>query len=117
MTYELAKQLKDAGYPQETEFYFAPKLTRFNGANDHNWDGESMTRMLGSYEGLLKVACPSLSELIEKCGEDFGELKKQTRDGWSCTPSRFIGFDNLRFQNHSNPKEAVAELWLVINNK
>ena len=36
MTYELAKQLKDAGYPQETEFYFAPKLTRFNGANDHN---------------------------------------------------------------------------------
>ena len=116
MNYELAKQLKDAGYPQETEFYFAPKLTRFNGANDHNWDGESMTRMLGSYEGLLKVACPSLSELIEKCGVKMNKLTHNEMNNdtilWTA-----VNFEGSIMGNGSTPEEAVAELWLALNKK
>jgi len=100
MNYELALQLKNAGFPQTN------KGGIFQG-------DEIKTELPG--KAFEMVSDPTLSELIEECGEDFGELKKQTRDGWSCIPSRFIGFDNLRFQNHSNPKEAVSELWLAIN--
>ncbi len=52
MTYELAKQLKDAGFPIYNNpcFRCVPQF----------WEDDEQTKM---------VNCPTLSELIEACGE------------------------------------------------
>jgi hypothetical protein len=89
--YELAKYLMDAGFPQIG-----------NG------------RLIGSPSKLVwrssdRVYVPTLDELIEACGVNFGSLDKQ-HDGWlasaNCDQSCFGG----------TPAEAVARLWLALQN-
>jgi hypothetical protein len=98
MNYELAKQLKDAGFPQEPELEFARDIPF----------GEQVTY-------------PTLSELIEACGykihgihqdEDirgeiiwFATLKHDYRKFISNGPSR----------EGKTPEEAVAKLWLALH--
>lgn len=84
MTYELLKQLHDAGFP------------------------------LSGYTGL--------SELIEACGDGFHLLRavrefEGGEDMWSATnlPDNAIGNHIARLG--STPEEAVAKLWLALNEK
>jgi hypothetical protein len=93
MTYELAKQLKDVGFPQkdrlEPMFYDTGK-------------GQSA----GKFEMLF---VPNLSELIESCGDKFAHLKRYYPSGvWEAAT------DGFEQQAHS-PEEAVAKLWLELN--
>lgn len=98
--YSLAKQLKDAGFPQIKAYgQYLP-------------DTES---------GRIDVAyAPSLSELIEACGKDFNCLVHTTNGGvdsdkefWSA------GVDaiSINWSNGHTPEEAVAKLWLALNKK
>lgn len=89
MKYELAKELKDAGFP----------LARYG------YDPE------GAVAGQI---VPTLSELIEACGEDFLKLTKDVT-GWLAygedeplEPLETVG---------PTPEEAVARLWLALNKK
>ena len=82
MNYELAKQLKDAGFPQ-------------------NGTGQFID---------VKLASPTLSELIEACGDDFLNLYK-TKDKWNCVHPLEDNDDCCG----STPEEAVAHLWLELN--
>ena len=94
MTYELAKELKDAGFPQaklgtldENKFrYYTEK------------DGE-------------RAFVPTLSELIEACGELDFRLH--------CYPHGYVieqkGEMDMEIQ--PTPEEAVAKLWLALNKK
>jgi hypothetical protein len=84
MTYELAKKLKDAGFPE--------KYTK---------DCKCLPVL-------------SLSNLIEACGERFFELHYHERDGWSAQSNIFTGFDTLEKGGYSSPEEAVANLWLSL---
>lgn len=106
MTYELALQLKEAGFP----------IHEFNGEPA---DRHSCT--CGEYE---RDECkPTLSELIESCGSSFYELRKlgyeytnsAPMDGfiWEAsspdvTPMLYVG---------NTPEEAVARLYLALNKK
>ena len=72
MTYELAKELKDAGFPQTRRDATLP-----------------LDRERGTVEPLM---VPTLSELIDACGECFGSLGR----GW-------------------HDDESVARLWLALN--
>ena len=89
MNYELAKQLKDAGFPQLPQHNF---LINPNDADDG-------------------VTAPTLSELINACGEKFGSLSK---DGgtykWlaSSHPDEF-------YEGGKTPEEAVAKLYIKLN--
>lgn len=77
MTYELAKQLKDAGYPQlyrEGMGYFdrngnynESACSEYN--NDMDWS----------------ICEPTLSELIEACGNSFLSLDLNNDGTWSAT--------------------------------
>ncbi len=88
MNYELAKKLKDAGFPEM------------------EWRIEQFLK-----HGPAKL--PTLSELIEACGDSLGDLTR-TDSGW-MTNCENIG--NNPQTEGSTPEEAVANLWLELNKK
>jgi hypothetical protein len=87
MTYELAKQLKAAGFP------YAETWTE--------WKGEEFVR-----DG---YSVPFLHELIEACGDGYFNLE-HNQSGW------WAGM-GLMDKGHSGktPEEAVANLYLALH--
>jgi hypothetical protein len=63
----------------------------------------------------------SLSELIEACGEGFKNLDRDTTTGelfWLCNNYfEKEGEINSQMTEGKSPEEAVANLWLTLNNK
>ena len=104
ITYELAKQLKDAGFPQDNTY---DERTTFIDEYAERFGDE-----LNEEYNPCKI--PTLSELIEACGDNFGALFLSLE--WRSCGSKdnviepFEGFG-------SSPEEAVAKLWLELNNK
>ena len=105
MNYDLAKKLKDAGFPQVFHYKTAHEqdgyLDEDVNAKDH------------------KVAIPTLSELIEACGKDFGNLalKNWNPEGnnqWIAEPNYYISMDIAEGAGFT-PEEAVGRLWLLLN--
>ena len=93
MNYELAKELKEAGFPQivrEGKFLY----------------GTPNELVIHGYEWCY---APTLSELIEACGTNFSSLLKMDRGGWWAKD-----FDGNLGRGYS-PEEAVARLWLIMN--
>ena len=86
LPYELAKELKEAGFPQMT--------------NGYTWYVDQV------------IAVPTLSELIEACGEV--EMVLNIIDG-KYTNARIVGLE-LNGEG-STPEIAVAMLWLALNKK
>jgi hypothetical protein len=92
MDYELAKSLMDAGFPQIGK-----------------------GSLIGSLDKLVwrssdRVYLPTLEELIDACGENFGSLSKQ-HDGWLA----YANYDQSFFAK--TPAEAVARLWLALQKR
>lgn len=93
MNYELAKQLKDAGFPQrQRKGTFPWKLTK-------------------------KEDCyvPTLSELIEACGDDLEEIKQMKES--DLVSYKWEAYTNGYYVVGSTPEEAVANLWIALNKK
>lgn len=110
MTYELAKELKEAGWPVLAE----RKKTRFlwvlskKGWNIHF--GRTKKQVINmELLGNEVLPCPDLSELIEACGEDFESLGREA-NMWFCIGPLFL-------YEGTTPEEAVARLWLALNQK
>lgn len=117
MNYELAKQLKDAGFPFKVGTY---EYRHCEGHLDskEEWN-DYMDKCSGQGgEGQCSCIChsiPTLSELIEACGEGFNTL---TRYGKSVTSGyRAWGWNGDDDCDGSTPEEAVARLWLELNKK
>lgn len=91
ITYELAKQLKDVGFPQDPD--------TFQGYYDNN------------------CYVPSLSELIEACGPFFYQLINLGAEfgfHWAAT---YRSMTKELKSEGSTPTEAVARLWIELNKK
>ncbi len=100
ITYELAKKLKDTGFPQKNTCSFSPTCR-------HGMD-----------EGIECVYVPTLSELIEACG------MPKVHGGVYCTDLKWGAWtkikdeDGLEIVGHgSSSEEAVTNLWLALNKK
>jgi len=94
MEYELAKQLKDAGFFQEG------KGTRVAPPD----------KIVARRDDFAYV--PTLEELIETCDPHFFMLIKQNSREW------YAGDETNKLCGHgSTPIEAVARLWLALNTK
>jgi len=96
MNYELAKKLKDAGFPQ-------------------SGDGNYLIGNIETDEGGIittnSVYIPTLEELIEACGDRFISLHKYYHQ-WVCNE----GMEVHQFDSQgSTPEEAVAKLWLELH--
>lgn len=91
MTYELAKELKDAGFPQKPHVPL------------------SIPRM--NIQEVEHVDIPTLSELIEACGEHM------QLDWFPKTNTAYANCCDRNDHQHtgSTPLEAVARLWLALN--
>jgi hypothetical protein len=95
MNYELAKELMDAGFPQ-------------GGSGDWVVDPNAVVVRSGE-----RVYAPTLSELIEACGERFAGLDRLADRTWAA---RTIDYSNDWGHEHgSTSEEAVARLWLALN--
>ena len=125
MNYELAKKLKDAGFPQKRPITYRENQEWYEGGDD--WeksftpDGRKEDRKklgLSEYaihvfdeeeKERLGVYRPPLSELIEACGENFFELQRLLNGEFVAlhNPSA-KGFDG------KTPEESVAKLWLAL---
>ena len=102
LSYEIAKALKDNGYPQipQNGFHF-----------ERDEEGKEID---GS------VTTPTLSQLIEACGERLEGLIHQINGGdseWVATQFQPHGGVGTRTASGPTPEEAVARLWLALNKK
>lgn len=106
MNYELAKQLKDAGYPQGVS------------EGSGYWESDKFYRINCVFNNMPSdwVYCPELSDLIEACGDHFDGLSKfngvEIEDGWVAFNKGWKNFDFGK-----TPEEAVAKLWLALHKK
>lgn len=91
MTYELAKKLKDAGFP-----------------NSEKWRDTGTYIILDEDDSYP----PTFSELIEACGDGFYQLHKQGERFYASDGKSKIGYSELL---KGTPEEAVANLWLELN--
>jgi len=94
MTYELAKQLKDAGFTN-AKLWYADDATPTD-----------------------KFPYPDLGELIEACGDGFLMLKKNFKTSkWEAYSTKIdeTREDLTTMREEFTPEEAVARLWLALN--
>lgn len=112
MDYSLAKQLENAGFAVEGGPRRGVWTTRAGGWLDYETEGS--------------VYVPTLSELIEACGDGFRSLANPVGDEWfaeSQYPSVKKCGECDQLKNHhdlfhaNTPEEAVAKLWLALNKK
>lgn len=110
MTYELAKELKDAGFTQELKenvsdcVYYDPlgQILVASGAEATLGDGF--------------VKKPNLSELIEACGRGFFSLEFNPYDDkWKWRANMRNEGDGTIDPYGKTPVEAVAKLYLALN--
>lgn len=110
MTYELAKELKDAGFPQEKPLHVFVK-------NKQGVFKSLDTKYIPAI--LEKTKIPTLSELIKACGDKIHGIGRYNKgvytDGWWAFG--LLG-DLNSFTSEAEgttPEEAVARLWLALN--
>lgn len=101
MNYELAKQLKDAGFPQN------PDNHELHTPDCEGWDGPS------NCTKETRAVVPTLEELLAACRKPTTliSIEEMAGDGWCA---RAIGRDSY---TAPTPTEAVANLWLALNKK
>jgi len=111
MDYTLAKELKDAGYPQKDGTH-----TFEDGALRAGWSPTDNSAYV-----------PSLEELIDACpkdlprGDTFTLGSGKGGQSWTATYFDFrnnrITSEEVFIQSAATPIEAVARLWLALNKK
>lgn len=94
MNYELAKKLKDNGFPM-----------KFIGISNVPQDNSVLF-----IDGQNAYEFPTLSELIEACGVNFEWFGKTLGGEYR------VDYDDMSFIGKSS-EEAVANLWLKLNKK
>ena len=111
MNYELAKKLKDAGFPLELYPDTEDSIQQDKNINVFKKPLRSIVRIDYVY-----FYFPTLPELIEACGK-YIKLWK-TPEGWNATKSNGKNeTQKLKICFGFTTEEAVANLWLEINKK
>jgi len=108
LSYELAKKLKDAGFPQGDLKGFRNYYSKPYQIHIYDIFDEVQGYSLAATTDAPPIKVPTLSELIEACGEGFWRLIRQERGKWFADRVR-TGYEA------STPEEAVAKLWLRLN--
>ena len=105
MNYELCKKLKDAGFPQT---WPKPDFLEIH-------DAVEISKIYEKYPNEFNPYRPTLSELIEACGDEFPVLTKEKKE-WLCMDVYCGNLVDV-LSRGLTPQEAVANLWLVLKVK
>ena len=123
MNNELAKQLKDAGFPLPEEHmtgHYDSWILQKTYGLALGIDSKSEVHEIRLFPGMTYarnlVYVPTLSELIEACGDDFRWLDRFSLNGEVMFRASSGGLHDHVTQGRT-PEEAVAQLWLKINRK
>ena len=128
MNYELAKQLKDAGFPQpeltdasfnreynEKRFLLRQNCDSRDGEYDNFNDRTMWVQYFSkNYVNEMRefvVYIPTLLELIEACGHGLWSLVNATEIWVAKNDELKLAIDG------KTPEESVARLWLKLNEK
>lgn len=111
MNYELAKELKEAGWPQSfsegMDYYDKKGVFCESACSEYNHDQDWAIRV------------PTLEELIEACRSKLDTLENYG-DMWQATQKLStwkVGEWEYVHGKGNTPSEAVARLWLALNKK
>lgn len=120
LSYELAKKLKEVGFPQDVRWD-----TRHFPMKDGSVVNERKAAFIVVNDILENVISPSLSPLIEACGKkkDYGyaifDLSMHgTGEGWVAgysDPDYHETWED--YEEGSTPEEAVARLYIALHDK
>jgi hypothetical protein len=111
MNYELAKELKEAGFPQGDPFVSKGEYTSSTGMRGRL--GLELDEYKAKHPDCLIFYCPTLEELIEACGDTFGTLEKTSIGIYGAYKKNDMMTNGVA----ATPTEAVARLWLALNKK
>jgi hypothetical protein len=107
MNYELAKQLKDAGFPQDKIGWVYLDIEGQN-YPDTAWKKVEYPE--------IETKEPTLSELIAACGDEFYSLVYTTDKDWGCFSEK-DQWNTIATADGKTPEEAAAKLWFALNKK
>lgn len=102
MPYELAKQLKDKGFPQDGEGWMLPLLPLYDDGINRPVQPD-------------KVYAPTLEELIQACGNGTVIETHHYLDGATAMKKTSNGRET-DWVGGETPTIAVAKLWLSLHN-
>lgn len=103
LTKELAQVLKNVGFPQ---VWPRPDFLEIA-------DALKVQEIYDKYPEQFDPYRPTLSELIEACGDELFHLTQLKKNYWSVMPTNPAIIIRLR-NLYPTPEEAVARLWLEI---
>ena len=106
LSYELALKLKEAGFPQNPFKKGDCPCVDSSVENNGTWVCQCSPDKF--------ITIPSLSELIEACGEHFNSLSVHPFTKVWTAFSVYTALDAPK-SNGNTPEEAVARLWLELN--
>ncbi len=114
--YSLAKELRAAGFPQNTTW--ASVLSPFDKKGKRQVMTMNITEENDGYANLVRagydvVALPTLGEMIEVCGKDFGMLFKVGEE-WTASSEYDEYPTSYPHGIGATPSEAVSRLWLAL---
>lgn len=110
MTYELAKQLKDAGFPQDGRHFYWSDHT----SPETLWCINALELREPYVPSKHFTASLTLSELIEAIGATGHTLEMHQysdKSGW------MVSIDKHTWTSDKELDVAVARLWVVLNKK
>jgi hypothetical protein len=119
MNYKLAKTLKDAGFPQKDRgnILIHKKAEPKYGRPERWVPAYTKNTKENGLPNTMWLYVPTLSELIEACGESFRQLTRDL-DSHKWVASDNVFYDDAGIQEISEsgatPEEAVANLWLAL---
>lgn len=131
MNYELAKELKDAGFPQGIDF---ESIMPYAVAAEYALTHDANKKLAKKYEDSLDalktfysddtkeyVRMPTLEELIEACGNEFIALTQKNGASWVAGALVYANPSTKKMKEilgrGDTPTDAVARLWLALNKK
>lgn len=124
LSYELCKKLKETGFSQEIS-----KDTPILRSGSNFWSGntpDSLCFLSPSFDNNLGLRehrqqryfkIPTLSELIDACGNEFKELATLSRKSGVIIEWCAYRFSNFLQTQGNTPEEAVANLYLALHEK
>lgn len=111
MNYDLGLELKNAGFPQDTQWAFVDKDGHPKNLRHTLMVVDAGGRMNLTKDGYHVVGAPTLEELIEACGIVFDSLVRGTGNSW------WTAVSTAGEAQGETPVEAVAHLWLALHSK